>query len=346
MNLLHGVEGHIEHKGKSYLVKAGQADLEQILAGIRAMPDHLFLVAKEINFPQSRIALPKVQRLSVITPKHLEVFERHGITELQIIIIHQSCPLDAEVLESITGEVDQHQEEAKEKAVEVHRCAIDVYRYCILLLANLKGLPFDTKIIDPSLLKEVASLGSAITRLREVVRHTLLDLINGRGRVLAALLEVEPPSEADARAAIRLMLDAISCGFWLGRLAENGVLEATYPELHRLSLEDLEVLGLAGLFGNSGAWGDQGQDGHEVRSLHMVKILREHGCALPQGLEELIWHHPHSDWRRHFIYQVSLILGERLEEDNRENEVGTVTFLGRDSKDAESEIKAELKPLA
>lgn len=350
MHFLHSIERRIEHQDKGYIIIVGTARLDQIAQGIKTSMDHIFLAGKEVRFRESPKGTPsQIAALSEITLEKLEIFRRYAIKELVVIVMHKNCPQNLDVVFTMLDEVNKHMEEVQKRADEILKSAMDVYKCCCLLFTSLKGLPPNANVFDKGLIREIALLGSAITSLQKIVRHAISDLINGTGRILGTLLNMVdalPPSDEDARAALRSLLDAASVSFWFNKIVEKSALEEIYPNFEPLSLEEMEAVAIAGLLKKSGSWGSQGNEGCEIRNLTVVKLLREQGCQLPTGLEELVLYHNRSDWHRRFIYRVKQIIGEKLEEGDKEKEIGTEVFFGRDYALAEEEIKTEQNPFS
>ncbi|MDP3764009.1 MAG: hypothetical protein Q8Q95_00090 [bacterium] len=352
MYLSHLIERTIELGETSFTIKVGVATLQELKAALKVYPDFVFLVAKEIEYqtPKNasiRAPLRKIERYSHVTEEKLEIFHNHNITHLQIIMLHKDCPRDYDVIEKMIEEASKIQEDAQRQATILHKCAVDVYKSCSALIASIVVGGINSRALDTKLVKEIASSGSAIRELTKIYRHILEDLEIKNGKILAGIMEICSPNKDEASAAMLASLDAARVAHWLNRMIKRGILKSTYPNLQLFNLEDLELISLAAFLVPSGTWGGHGKtEGYEIRSLTLIKILRRNNCKLPIGLEELVLHHMHSDWRKRFIYQVSVTFGRDLELEDREKEIGTVIFIGKDEENAEEEIYAELKPVA
>ena len=335
------------------IITAGRATLRQVSMGLKEGRGEI-RIARPVLVPGVQSGAVWMQKHIILDAAKIKQLTEHGINELDVIFL----PWDkftADLGDLAARELDRKREldskTAEAMALTVHQCAVKMCERCLVLFYSLEGrditnIPLIRQQADPKIVRAVASLGEAMHELQPAVLQAIDDLLNGEGRVLAALAGIKPPSQAEAREALDLAIASVRVAYWFKKIVERGtLLDWGYEDIAPFEAADLEVFFLAGLLENSGAWAGQGQEKHEIRSVHVIKLLRAHGCSLPDTLEELVLRHGSCDWKGQYVYQSELVMATGLA-DSREGEVSTVSFLQRDRQDEELSIQEELKPFA
>ncbi|MBI2052076.1 MAG: hypothetical protein HYT38_00145 [Candidatus Sungbacteria bacterium] len=338
---------------KPYVVfTAGLATLRQIAAGLRAGQGEI-RTARPVFLPGGQSGAALIQKYIVLDTVKIEQLTMHGISELDAIFLPWDR-FDPAASDAAVQQLDRKREldsqTVEARAMTIHQCAVKICERCLVLFWSLSGrdiseISLIRRNADPKILRAVASLGEAMRELEPAVLQAVEDLLNGEGRVLAALEGIHPPNETEAKEALDLALACVHTAFWFKKITERDALVLGYEDLTPFSAADLEMFFLVGLLANSGAWAGQGQDKHELRSVQVIRLLREHGCSLPDGLEKLALCHSLVEWKGRYVYETELVLNIGLA-DSREGEVSTVSFLQRDRIDEEISIQKELEPFA
>jgi len=333
-------------------IMAGLATLRQIADGLRAGQGEI-RTARPVSLPGGQSGAVWIQKHIVLDASKIEQLTERGIGGLDVLFLpwEKFDPILAEVaVQQLDRQRELDLQTAEAMAMTIHQCAVKICERCLVLFWSLKGrdiseISLIRQNADPEIVKAVASLGEAMRELEPAVLQAVKDLLNGEGRVLATLKGIQPPSEAEAREALDLAISSVRAAYWFKKIVERGGLVSSYEDLAPFNASDLEVFFLAGLLANIGAWAGQGQDKHEIRSVQVIRLLREHGCNLPEGLKELVLHHDCFDWKGQYVYRTELVLDMGLA-DSREGEVSKVSFLQRDRPDEEVSIQKELEPFA
>ncbi|MDP3764073.1 MAG: hypothetical protein Q8Q95_00420 [bacterium] len=327
------------------IAQIGRASLNEIEIGLRDA-DYDIYTAKSVSFP-GRVGGPnKIEAGVLLDPNKIILFGGKGIANLDVVMWPHKVAFDAVALGKLTQELEraraQTAESAKARAETIYRSAIEIYERCRAVLLSLKGINSaalsSKNPPDSELIKEVASLGEAVKDLRVAVFQAAYDLLNGEGRILGELEGMPAPNEQEAREALKLAITAIRVAYWFRKNVEWGNLVSGYSDLIPFDTTDLEIFFLAGLLENSGMWGGQDLAGHEARSAQVVRLLRTHGCDLPEGLEDLILHHSYI-WASRFVYRSECIVQSESTE-----EIITHSFHQRDVLGQERRILDELDP--
>ncbi|MFY9493400.1 MAG: hypothetical protein WAP55_02915 [Minisyncoccia bacterium] len=335
------------------IITAGRATLRQVSMGLKEGSGEI-RTARPVLLPGGHSDAVWIQKHVVVDAAKIEQLTKIGISELDVILMHpdEFRPVDADAaVRQLDRKRELEQQTAEAMAMTIHQCAVKICERCLVLFYSLEGrditnIPLIRQQADSKIVRAVASLGEAMRELQPPVIQAINDLLNGEGRVLAALQGIHPARQAEAREALDLAIASVRVAYWFKKIVERGtLLDWGYEDIAPFEAADLEVFFLAGLLKDSGAWAGQGQEKHEIRSVHVIKLLRAHGCNLPDTLEELVLRHGSYDWKGQYVYQSELVMATGLA-DSREGEVSIVSFLQRDRKDEELSIQEELKPFA
>ena len=350
MEFKESVNTTIAEGESNIVITAGLATLRQVSTGLKEKSGEI-RIARPVLVPGVQSGAVWMQKHIVLDAAKVRQLTEHGINELDVIFLPRD-KFTVAMAELAVRELDRkrelEQQTAEAKAMTIHQCAVTICERCLVLFWSLNGRNItDIALVrqnaDPEIMRAVASLGEAMRELQPAVLQAVNDLLNGEGRILASLQGILPPSRAEAKAALDLAIASVRVAYWFNKIVERGALASNYKDLTPFETADLEVFFLAGLLANSGAWAGQGEHKHEVKSVHVIRLLRANGCNLPESLDELVLRHGSHNWRGRYVYESELALTGLTDE--REGEIGTVSFMQRDREGEEFSIQEELKPL-
>jgi hypothetical protein len=323
-----------------YEVVAGRVSVRAAAEYLKK-PDQPFIIfiAERVYADAEKKGAPLIESGISLTEENLSVYEDHRIKELDVVLFPEGVFFSREILERAYEELEKKRSEekqtAQERAEKIRRNVLEVYKRLKELYDSMRGRRVEGDArFDKHVVETVKILNGEIGSLQKSVYEAVEDLLNGEGRIIACLNGVSPPDDEEAALALKIAVGSMLAGFHLSRLRADIAMETS----------DLADLFLEGLLANSGMWGSRPEKGHEERSAGIITLLREQGCKIPNGLEDVVLAHSKKDLTRKYVFSISVNF-ESTHTDEFEMILGKTIYVQRDVLVSQEEVLAEHKGL-
>ncbi|MDP3710264.1 MAG: hypothetical protein Q8R29_00895 [bacterium] len=241
---------------------------------------------------------PKVNAGTKIDWDKLLIFKEH-LSSLNVLLVSKGLEVDikslvSKALESL-GNKEKEKSVAKKNIRDLKDNLVKTYMLLLKICKEAFGvLPEGAGVheIDEELGKKIISLKEALDALYEVALRVSQGLATDDS-ILADMIRVERPDQAEAKDALKLAIDCMLVGYHLDKIRKY------------FGTDGLARLCIAALLQNAGLWGHKDSKGHEDRSARLIAMLEERGWKSPVGIKELVLNHTRGrSWSDYFVLKV------------------------------------------
>ena len=321
--------------GQNITIAVGRASLAELAKYFSkpaaARPFEIYM-AEKIYRPEDdqRTGVPLIEAGVLVTPDKAVKYQEQ-FTALDIVLCQNGTEFNDRILERAISAIQEERAKqtrtAQEKAEQISKDALEAYKLLKQILDSLTGVesPIKERMLDPRVMGSLRMLNGVITRVYGAIHEAAEDLLDGKGRIIASLRGIHPPSDKEAEIALKTATSAMMCGYNMRLFDTSG----------------LAKLFLAGLLLNCFNWGGRKvPSGHEENSAGIVEAMREQGCDLPEGLEDLVRVHSNRELVGRNVYEV-VLNAESTHTDESETGIGKTFLVDRDRAGLESRITQE-----
>lgn len=276
--------------------------------------------------------IPLIEAGVLVTAEKAMQYQEQ-FTALDIVL----CPIGTEfsngILERAVSAIKEERanqaRSAEGKAEQINKDALETYKLLKQVLDSMTGVVtaanIKERMLDQRVIAAMRPLNGVITKVYGAIHEAAEDLLDGEGRIIASLHGIRPPDDKEAAIALKSATSALMGGY----------------NMHLFDVAGLAKLFLAGLLLNCFTWGGRKvPSGHEESGAGIIEAMREQGCDLPEGLEDLVRVHSNRDLIGPYVYEVSLN-AESTHTDEAETGIGKTFLVDRDRAGLEPRIKQE-----